>query len=387
MEALRQVEEWPCENVAVGVIGAAEATHGDAARRFEWASVTKLATAVAMLVAAEEGVVDLDEPVGPPGSTLRHLLAHTSGLPFEQGAPIARPGARRIYSNYGFEVAAAHVEERAEMPFAEYFAAVWAGTGAELHGSAGSGVSGTLADALELARELQSPTRLAAETLEEARTVQFPGVDGVLPGFGRQTPNDWGLGLELRDAKSPHWTGSRNSPRTYGHFGRSGTFLWVDPDAGVALACLTDRPFGDWAADAWPRFSGRGAVRTGHGLIGQELEQERVQLLGLVETDEVAGAGDDGEVCVRDLLGEVLGDGAEVRLVELTHHDQRRHRERRERRRLRPEHLRLLVRGLQLEGQPLLGTHFVAVLRRDPEIEVDLGRGVEIARIDRRLLG
>ena len=77
----------------------------------------------------------------------------------------------------------------------------------------------------------------------------------MLPGFGRQEPNDWGLGLELRDAKTPHWTGARNSPRTFGHFGRSGTFLWVDPAAGVALGVLTDRPFGDWAAVAWPRLA------------------------------------------------------------------------------------------------------------------------------------
>ena len=255
MEALRQVEGWPCENVAVAVTGATEATHGDVTRRFPWASVTKLATAVAMLVAAEEGIVDLDEPCGPPGSTFRHLLAHASGLPFEHGAPISRPGARRVYSNYGFEVAAAFVAERAEMPFADYFAGVWSGTTAELHGSAGSGVEGTLDDLLVLARELRSPERIAPETLEEARTVQFPGLDGVLPGFGRQEPNDWGLGLELRDGKSPHWTGARNAPSTYGHFGRSGTFLWVDPDARVALACLTDLPFGDWAAEAWPRLA------------------------------------------------------------------------------------------------------------------------------------
>jgi CubicO group peptidase (beta-lactamase class C family) len=255
VKALRQVESWPCENVAVGVAGAVEATHGDTARRFSWASVTKLATAVAMLVAAEEGIVDLDEPAGPPGATFRHLLAHASGLPFEEGAPIARPGTRRIYSNYGFEVAAALVAERAGMTFCEYFGAVWTGTSAELHGSAGAGVEGTLADALAVARELQAPTRIAPETLAEACTVQFPGLDGVLPGFGRQEPNDWGLGLELRDGKSPHWTGARNSPRTFGHFGRSGTFLWVDPDAGTALACLTDLPFGDWAVEAWPRLA------------------------------------------------------------------------------------------------------------------------------------
>jgi len=255
VDALRQVDGWPCEHAAVGVRGAAESTHGDTARRFPWASVTKLATAVAMLVAAEEGLVDLDEPAGPPGASFRHLLAHASGLPFDPGPPISRPGARRIYSNYGFEVAAALVAKRAEMAFAEYFAHVWSDTTMELHGSAGSGVEGSLDDLLVLARELQAPSRLAAETLAEATSVQFPGLGGVLPGFGRQDPNDWGLGLELRDAKSPHWTGSRNAPSTFGHFGRSGTFLWVDPAAGIALGCLTDLDFGDWAADAWPRLA------------------------------------------------------------------------------------------------------------------------------------
>jgi CubicO group peptidase (beta-lactamase class C family) len=255
VDALRQVDGWPCEHVAVGVCGAAGATHGDTRRRFPWASVTKLATAVAMLVAAEEGLVDLDEDAGPPGATFRHLLAHASGLPFDPGPPISRPGVRRVYSNYGFEVAAALVEERAEMPFAEYFAHVWSGTAIELHGSAGSGAEGSLEDLLALARELQAPSRLAAETLAEAVNVQFPGLAGVLPGFGRQERNDWGLGFELRDAKSPHWTGLRNAPSTFGHFGRSGTFLWVDPAAGIALGCLTDLAFGDWAADAWPRLA------------------------------------------------------------------------------------------------------------------------------------
>src|SRR5207244_11264504 len=229
--------------------------HGALALRLPWASVTKVATAVAMRVAAEEGIVDLDEPAGPPGSTFRHLLAHASGLPFEAGAPIARPGQRRIYSNYGFEVAAELVAERAEMSFPDYFHHVWDGTGQRLEGSPASGASGTIADLGELARELQAPRRVAGETLAEAVTVQFPGLDGVLPGFGRQQPNDWGLGFELRDAKAPHWTGAGNSPRTFGHFGGSGTFLWVDPDAGIALGVLTNLDFGDWAKEAWPRLS------------------------------------------------------------------------------------------------------------------------------------
>jgi CubicO group peptidase (beta-lactamase class C family) len=77
----------------------------------------------------------------------------------------------------------------------------------------------------------------------------------VIPGIGRQDPNDWGLGLELKDAKAPHWTGTRNSPRTFGHFGGSGTFLWVDPEADLALVALSDRDFGDWALEAWPRLA------------------------------------------------------------------------------------------------------------------------------------
>ena len=126
---------------------------------------------------------------------------------------------------------------------------------ATLEGSPASGVSGTLDDLLALGRELLAPTLIAPETLAEATAVAFPGLIGVLPGFGRMDPNDWGLGVELRDEKRPHWTGERNSPRTFGHFGQSGSFLWVDPVAGVACACLCDRDFGNWAKDAWPRLS------------------------------------------------------------------------------------------------------------------------------------
>ena len=252
MDALRQVDGWPCEHAAVAVAGAREARHGDVERPFAWASVTKLATAVAVLVACEEGVVGLDYPAGPPGSTLRHLLAHASGLPFDGTAPISEPGRRRIYSNAGFEAAAALVAERAEMPFAAYFEHVW---GFPLAGSPAFGVEAPLDALVTVARELLVPARLSPSLHTEAASVQFAGLEGVLPGFGRMEPNDWGLGLELRDAKRPHWTGSRNSPGTFGHFGRSGTFLWVDPDRGLALACLTDLEFGDWARDAWPRLA------------------------------------------------------------------------------------------------------------------------------------
>ena len=60
---------------------------------------------------------------------------------------------------------------------------------------------------------------------------------------------------EIRDGKTPHWTGTRNSPATFGHFGGSGTFLWVDPALDRSLVCLTDREYGPWALETWPPFS------------------------------------------------------------------------------------------------------------------------------------
>jgi CubicO group peptidase (beta-lactamase class C family) len=258
---LEEIEAWGAEHAAAGVVAAdgVRATHGDADHVSRWASVTKLLTALAVLVAAEEGVVELDEPAGPDGSTVRHLLAHASGLPFEGSEPIARVGERRIYSNTGYEVLGDLVAERAEMPFAQYLRAAvcepLAMSRTELRGSPASECVGPLSDLLAFGRECLAPTIVAEETLVEATSVVFPGLGGVLPGIGRQEPLDWGLGFELRDAKSPHWTGTRNSPRTFGHFGGAGTFVWVDPDAGLALGCLTDREFGDWALQAWPALS------------------------------------------------------------------------------------------------------------------------------------
>ena len=34
---------------------------------------------------------------------------------------------------------------------------------------------------------------------------------------------------EIRGTKAPHWSAPWSSPETFGHFGRSGTLLWVDP--------------------------------------------------------------------------------------------------------------------------------------------------------------
>ena len=259
VQALRQIDDWPVPFAAAGVVRADEAprTHGDASRVVRLASLSKPVGSLAVLVAAEEGVVDLDEPAGPPGSTVRHLLAHASGLPFEGQEPIAPPGRRRIYSNDGFRVLAEHLAGHAEMPFAEYVrAAVCEPLEIALDptGDPGSGMHASLADVLVLAGELLTPRLVAPETHAEMTSVQFPGLSGVLPDWGRFEPLDWGLGAQL-NTPTPSWMGARASRRAFGHFGGSGTFLWVDPEAVVAAAVLTGRDFGEWAKEAWPVLS------------------------------------------------------------------------------------------------------------------------------------
>lgn len=234
-----------------GVVGAVD-------RVFPWASVTKLCTALAVLVAVEEGTVALEDPAGPPGATVAHLLAHASGLTPDGGRVLARPGRRRIYSNAGYLLLGELVAARSGLPFDVYLREAvlepvgMAGASLRPGASPAAGVLGTLRDLVALGAELLRPTVIAPETLRQATTVAFPGLPGVLPGFGQQDPCDWGLGFELRDGKHPHWTGRTNSPATFGHFGQSGSFLWVDPVAGVACTSLADRSFGPWAIAAWP---------------------------------------------------------------------------------------------------------------------------------------
>jgi CubicO group peptidase (beta-lactamase class C family) len=258
---LEAVDGWGATTVAVAVVDAEGlvATRGPLDAVLPWASVTKPVTACTVLEGVSRGVVRLEDEAGPPGSTVRHLLAHASGLPFDDGRVLAPPGRTRIYSNTGFDVLADAVSAAAGRPF-EALVRDWVldpvgMTATRLLGRPSEGMAGPCTDLARLAHELLAPRTLPADLVEEAVTVAFPGLRGVLPGFGLQDPNDWGLGFEIRGTKTPHWTGARNSAGTFGHFGGSGTFLWVDRAVGLALACLTDRPFGAWAGEAWPALS------------------------------------------------------------------------------------------------------------------------------------
>lgn len=261
MPPLDQLAEWPVPAAAAGVTDAAGvvACGGAMDAVQPWASVTKLITAYGVLQLLEARRLDLEEPAGPSGSTVRHLLTHASGLNFEGTAVISPPGRRRIYSSGGFDVLGGLIQERTGQPIGVFLAtAVFEPLGMTTCTVGKSGAadgSGSARDLLRFARELLAPTLVATATLAEATTVVFPGLSGVLPGYGRQDPNDWGLGFEIRDGKDPHWTGRTNSASTFGHFGQQGSFLWVDPEIGLACAALTSRRFGQWAIAAWPRLS------------------------------------------------------------------------------------------------------------------------------------
>lgn len=264
MPALDAIDDWPVPTVAAAVVGPSGvlASHGDTEQQFVLASVTKPLVARAVQVAIEEGAVDLDAAAGPPGSTVRHLLAHASGLAMHSDRTLAKPGARRMYSNYGFAVLAETVQQASGIEFGRYLnEAVFEPLGmtaTRLDGgaqAAGFGATSTVADLAVFAGDLLCPATVSPEMHAEATAVQFPGLEGVLPGYGVQRPNDWGLGFEIRDAKTPHWTGAKNSAQTFGHFGQTGTFIWADPEATLALVVLTDRDFGQWALPIWPALA------------------------------------------------------------------------------------------------------------------------------------
>ena len=290
MGALDLVGTWDVDAAAVGVIRLGPGRDpsrpreaetigvvGPETRSFPWASVTKPVTALAVLVAVEEGTLSLDLPAGPPGSTIRHLLSHASGLAPDvapglgtsRPARLPEPGTRRIYSNAGYELLAEAVVEHSGMSFHDYVSAavleplgmsatVFAPRPNEstpASSGAAAGLAGPLRDLIALVDEWSVPTLIGSETHALATAVAFPGLAGVVPGFGRFDPCDWGLGVEIRGQKQPHWTGALNSPGTFGHFGQSGSFFWVDPAARLACAGLADSPFGPWATTAWPTLS------------------------------------------------------------------------------------------------------------------------------------
>jgi CubicO group peptidase (beta-lactamase class C family) len=260
-DLLARIDRWGADTAAAGVVDRSGtiASHGPVDEVLAVASITKLLTALTVLLAVEEGTIALTDEVGRPGCTVRHLLAHAGGFDFDTKAVLAPVGTRRTYSNTAYELLGAHLEQRSAMAFGDYLTEGILGPlgmdSTELRGTPAAGLWSSVRDLTRFVAELLSPTLLAPETMAAYATVQYPDLAGVLPGWGRHDPCPWGLGPEIRGSKEPHWMGSSAPPETYGHFGGSGTFLWVEPGRAMACIVLTDRTFGDWAIREWPSFS------------------------------------------------------------------------------------------------------------------------------------
>lgn len=267
------IAEWPVPNVSACVIssrcGSAEtlAHYGDLDRVYRLASITKMISAYAIAIAVEETVLDLDTalPVSTAGQasvTLRHLLSHAAGYPFEGVTAVAPVETSRIYSNTGIEIAAKWLELQSGISFGEYLTEAvlipLQMSSSQFSGSAAHGLSSTVTDLAKFAGELLVPRLISPVTSAALTRTQYPTLDGIVPGMGRYTPCPWGLGMEIAGEKSPHWMGHERSPSTFGHFGGAGTMMWVDPEAHVSLIALTDQSFDQWAATAtrqWAQLS------------------------------------------------------------------------------------------------------------------------------------
>lgn len=277
MSALDRVTTWPVPNCAAAIVTAQRqqppttfATIGDSSLQFRLASLSKTITGLTALIAVEEGSLTLDTPLNATtcrvnihrGTTLRHLLAHASGLPFNGESPIAALGRRRIYSNTGIELAAELVTAATGISFNDYLdEAVLEPLGmssTELRGSPAFAMWSTLDDMALLLGELIQPRLISEATHKDFISEQFEGIAGTIPGLGRFEPCPWGLGAELRGSKKPHWTGSQNDASTFGHFGGAGTMMWIDPTIATGVVALTDRPFDEWGNEAitlWSELS------------------------------------------------------------------------------------------------------------------------------------
>jgi len=284
--------------------------------KYDVASLTKVAatTAAAMLL-YQRGQLDLDAPVGellpgfvvgrPPGTrarhvTLRHLLAHSSGLPgyveFFRSAHTAsalfrnclelefeaEPGQRAKYSDPGFILLGKALEVLMQEPLA-----VWtrreifhrlelAATGFTpfrylaptipptendttfrnriIQGEVqdeNAFVLGGVAGHAGLFSNVPDLLRFADEVLRAVRTETDNRPPGLFTAATvecfaeRQKPEDSSRALGWDTPSEDSSSGRHFSSRSIGHLGYSGCSLWIDLVADVAVVLLTNRTWPD----------------------------------------------------------------------------------------------------------------------------------------------
>jgi serine-type D-Ala-D-Ala carboxypeptidase len=287
---------------------------------YDVASITKVvATTAATMLLVQRGEIDIETPLGEllPGFiagrvtgdaahrvTLRHLLAHNSGLPgyvelFRNAAtpaalfqaclelPLeAEPGTRAEYSDPGFILLGKALEVRMREPLdswvrREVFDPL--GMGATgfcptpalrksippteedawfrhrviqgevqdenawvLGGVAGhAGLFSNIADLMRFAGAIFSTNAgaNAGNVTDGARHLFEPD---VLRQFTKRQPPEGSsraLGWDTPSANSS--AGKHFSAHSVGHLGFSGCSLWIDLEAGVAIVLLTNRTWPD----------------------------------------------------------------------------------------------------------------------------------------------
>lgn len=260
---------------------------GDVGGSFRLASLSKMFSTYAWLVALEEGLASSSTHFEGLDFTIGDLLSHRSGLRFDSGGVVSdeivdsvlsqgrasiafeRPlASRRIYSNIGFELLARILANLSGFGFQDYVheavlaplslsntsisSSVFPSAG---RSGAAAGFVSSVVDLSLFAYEVMNPTLVSLKSRDFASSASQPGLGGILPGYGYFDDNSWGYGFEVKGEKSPHWSGSLTSTSTYGHFGASGTFLWCDPSLSLCVGLLTDRPFDSFAKVQWPALS------------------------------------------------------------------------------------------------------------------------------------
>jgi uncharacterized protein YbbC (DUF1343 family) len=276
---------------------------------FDLASLTKpVATATSIMVLVERGLIALGDPLakyvpecggdGKGAITLRHLLLHMSGLPadtptgdFEHGRDEAirricaarlraASGVKSIYSDVGFilleevvrRVTGKELPDFARdavfgplgmkdtgfVPSGDFKArAAWT---EEVDGEWRAGVvhdprafrlggvaghAGLFSTGDDLARYAQAI--LGGGQAEGRRVLSAESVEAMI------TPYDVPGGIRtLGWQVDSSWKSAAFSPRAFGHFGFTGTAMWIDPDADLFVVVLTNRVHPDGTGDAKP---------------------------------------------------------------------------------------------------------------------------------------
>lgn len=254
MDASALLGQWASAAAVVRTSSFDEPSVGDSDQVFPWASVSKLAVAAVTGTYVQRGEIRFDDQLGPEGSTVAHVLSHSSGLGPSHDSLGARVGAKRIYSTYGYELL---VERCGGIDrFVSDCQSIFGLTSVASDGSAAGGLNGNLTDLKLLVRAWMGNGPLDAQTLVTMTSVFLPDIDGVVPGFGSFQPCPWALGPQVKGSHH-HWMGSNWPSRAFGHFGQSGSIVLIDRDLEFAVVALSSRPFGPWAAAAWSEWTSR----------------------------------------------------------------------------------------------------------------------------------